>query len=252
MSFRWSVDAPPTFGGRMDLLNIFTASAVVLIAVAGAFPVARWLGTDRLLQANGGAVFDPYRTMNDIVSLAQVQDLHGPEALVDQASGLRNPTLARAVRSISQVSSAAAIRAHMERELFSPLTSHSPQWVSVVSSPLVTIPVGVFCMVGAGALLTGATIGVAPITGLGLVVAATLYALLLAQSVTPAVRTAATSTREMLNRLIILEGVTALAECQSPAQIRARLISLFPADEAASMQHAGQEAPASFPLRRAA
>lgn len=233
----------------MDLLNIFTAVAVVLIAIAGAFPVARWLGTDRLLAPQSGPTFDPYRTMNDIVSLAQVQDTRGPEALVDQANGLRNPTLARAIRCISQTSSAANIRAHLERELFAPLTPVAQPWISFLSSPLLTIPVAIFCMVGAGAILTGATVGVAPIAGLGLVVAATLYALFMAHSVTPIHRATGFAAREMLNRLIILEGVTALAECQSPALIRARLVALFPADEAASM---GREAATALPLRRAA
>jgi flagellar motor component MotA len=233
----------------MEFLNIFTAVAVTLIAIAGAFPVAKWLGTDRLIAAHSGATCDPYRTMNDIVSLAEVQDTRGHEAIIDQANGLRNPTLARAVRGISQVSSAATIRAHMERELFAPLTPATPRWVSVVSSPMLTISVGIFCMIGAGAILTSTTVGVAPITGLALVVAATLYALFMAQAFTPVAKAANNSTREILNRLIILEGVTALAECQPPAQIRARLSGLFPAEEAALM---GERTAAPLPLRRAA
>lgn len=231
----------------MDYFNLFTAAAVVIIAVIGAFPVARWLGTDRLLAGPTHIAFDPYRTMNDIISLADVQDRNGPEALVAQANGLRNPVLARAVRGITQVSSANMIRAYTERELFAPLTPATPQWVSVITSPLCVIPVGLFCLVGAATLLTGATIGAAPVAGLGLLVAAGLYGLFMAQSVVPAGNASALATREMLNRLVIIEGVTALAECQSAQQIRTRLAALFPESETATPSQTE-----SYPLRRAA
>jgi flagellar motor component MotA len=219
----------------MDLFNLFTAAAVVIVAVAGAFPIARWLGTDRILASFSGTTFDPYRTMNDIISLSQVQHAYGPEAIVQQANGLRDPILARAVRSISMVSSPAVIRAHMERELFAPLAAAPPRWLSTLTSPILLVPVGLFCMVGAGALLTGATIGTAPLSALGLIVAAALYTLFFAQALTPATTDAANTTaREMLSRLVILEGVTALAECQPPEVVRQRLTALFPASEFAS------------------
>lgn len=234
----------------MDLFNIFTAATVVIIAVAGAFPVARWLGTDRILASHSGTSFDPHRTMNDIISLAQVQQTQGPEAVVQQAGGLRDPILARAVRSISQVSNPTAIRAHIERELFAPFSHPTPRWLSTLTSPILLVPVGLFCMVGAGALLTGATLGTAPLSALGLVVAAALYTLFFAHSLTPvAVDTAGNASREMLARLIILEGVTALAEVQPPQVVRQRLAALFPSSDPASQSG---ETTQQQSLRRAA
>jgi flagellar motor component MotA len=234
----------------MELFNLFTAAVVVIIAVAGAFPIARWLGTDRMLASFSGTTFDPYRTMNDIISLAQVQNTYGPEAVVQQANGLRDPILARAVRSISLVSSPAVIRAHMERELFAPLATPTPRWLATLTSPIVLVPVGLFCMVGAGALFTGAVSGTAPLSAIGLIVAAALYTLFFAHALTPATTDAATTaSREMLSRLVILEGVTALAECQPPDVVRQRLTALFPGSEFASQ--AGETTP-SAAARRAA
>ena len=236
----------------MDAFTLFTFAAVMFIAIAGAFPIARWLKLDQATASFNPVLFDPHRTMNDIISLAHVQDRNGPEALVHQAGGLRDPLLARSIRILAQVPHVAAIRAHLERELFTPLAPSAPKSVTILTSPTLLIPGALLCMVGTGVLLTSTSAGVAPFSALGLVVAAGLYALFLAQAMTPrTVNTAANASREMLSRLVILEGVTALAECQPPSVIRARLAALFPFGEVEVAQQPSTQSVAA-PLRRAA
>lgn len=236
----------------MDAFTLFTFAAVMLIAVAGAFPLARWLGIDQVTARFNPVVFDPHRTMNDIISLATVQQRNGPEALVQQAGGLRDPMLARSIRTIAQVPHLSVIRAHLERELFAPLAPTAPKSLTVLTSPMLLIPGALLCMVGAGVLLTSAAAGIAPFSFLGLFVAAGLYTLFLTQAMTPrAANSAAHASREMLSRLVILEGVTALAECQPPSVVRDRLARLFPQGEVATSSESLTQ-PIAAPLRRAA
>ena len=212
------------------------ASVVILVgSAAGAgllcIPLLRLARAEQLVRVAGRPRgLDIHRTVLDLVSLAELRATGDLVSLSTGAAQMRDPLLLRGVTLAMQGRNGEQIRAALESGYLGRQFAQNEGMVSVMRSAF-TFGMLLMGLVGCVMILYAAQSGrdLPPLAGA--LVAGAVFSGLLSSTLSRAdwAGDQVSARRgEILRRLVVVEGVVALADGVGPAELRRRLSTLLP------------------------
>ena len=210
----------------------------MLAAMAGAgilcVPLVRMLKIASLVRASGAQRRgDINRTVHDLVGLAEIREREDLVTMAESAARMKDSLLIRGVTLALEGENSQAIRSKLESSYLGAALVSKTETADVVRS-ILTVLCLLFAFGGAVGIVASSIEGITISPLAGGLAAGAVFTGLLSSVMSRADWTVASSTRqsELLRRLIVVEGVIALAEGLDSAAMKRRLMHLLPGQNA--------------------